>query len=331
MTRSLQTSLTRNKRSPYTKVEVLILKFASSDLDHDLRPEVDQIKAAFTSLNYDVRVLDIEMEYSWNHLKKDLECFLRVPSKNEETLQIVYYCGHGGHQPTSEQNQEATLVLSSHRRSKHAAFVWWANISDLIMESQSDTLVFLNCCDAGLAASSTKRDTDPSSKYRKTLIAAGGWNTKVHHHFFDPLCNILSRIARTGESISTETLKDKINRELLPHIRNKGGPPQAILHGFLRTSRRTIHFARLKNQSDPEQGPKRLQKNDQLIMENIWVREHQRIKQVMGREQKRRPQRVSGAFAEGLQTSWVQPPLNQTSWSSHTLVWEWLQGLPTRT
>jgi hypothetical protein len=73
-------------------VEVLILKFASDDLG--LETELKQVREAFESLNYKVRVVDIKMKDAWRHLEVDLNRFLQV-SENEETLHIVYYAGHG--------------------------------------------------------------------------------------------------------------------------------------------------------------------------------------------------------------------------------------------
>ncbi|KAL5420431.1 hypothetical protein PMIN04_006503 [Paraphaeosphaeria minitans] len=84
------------KRYKTYKIEVLILKFASSDLG-SLDYKVEQVTKDFQSLHYNVTLVDIEIEHSWYDLEKELKRFLHVrPSKDEETLQIVYYAGHGG-------------------------------------------------------------------------------------------------------------------------------------------------------------------------------------------------------------------------------------------
>ncbi|KAF2449945.1 hypothetical protein P171DRAFT_481001 [Karstenula rhodostoma CBS 690.94] len=225
--------------SVYTKVDVLILEFVLDNLG--LESQVKQVTAAFESLDYNVRVVNIKMENAWYHLKEDLESFLHVLSDNEETLQIIYYCGHGGMQKASKQNKQP--ILSDYDSSFN-----WSDMYQLIMNSASDTLVFLNCCHAGLAAHAIEENQGKASVFRKTLITMGGWGTKCANQYLQPLCNSLAEIAKTGKLMFVVILKDRISKGLLKHENfwKKRRPPQPILHEFIGVDGPSIRLVRLK-------------------------------------------------------------------------------------
>ena len=76
--------------TPFKRVKVLILTFEYTDLD--LNRETKSVVRAFKALGYKVKPLNISMDDPWMKLRPDLLQFLRW---QENTLQIIYYHGHG--------------------------------------------------------------------------------------------------------------------------------------------------------------------------------------------------------------------------------------------
>jgi hypothetical protein len=102
------------------------------------------------------------------------------------------------------------------------------------MEAQSDTLVILDCCEAGLAAVASQNEENTPSEYRKELIGACGWDTSTRNHMSPGLCQILEDvfIKENRVDMSTFSLVRRLNNNL---VKSKGrkGPPQAV-HYILR-------------------------------------------------------------------------------------------------
>ena len=79
----------------YKTVKVLILTFKFNDLK--LKAETKAVQDAFVNAGYVVdEPYEIEMDKSLEKLEKRLRNFLAYKNKDEDTLYIVYYHGHGG-------------------------------------------------------------------------------------------------------------------------------------------------------------------------------------------------------------------------------------------
>ena len=79
----------------YTTVKVLILTFKFNDLE--LEAETKGVEEAFVNAGYEVdKPYEIEMDNSLDKLKMRLRNFLPYNNKDEDTLYIIYYHGHGG-------------------------------------------------------------------------------------------------------------------------------------------------------------------------------------------------------------------------------------------
>ncbi|KAK6384364.1 hypothetical protein LTS17_001927 [Exophiala oligosperma] len=169
-------------RGSYTAVEVLLLTFQFTDLGRGLREETAQVKNTFQSLGYTVRRYNIKMRNSMPRLQTALETFLEGYKRNETTLLIIYYHGHGGpvennrfaflshnYPKSTYQLWNTVLDLFDNQmdeRPVHAnqflrqrenpyqriASIHWDQIYPDIMHAKYDTLIILDCCNAGLAA-----------------------------------------------------------------------------------------------------------------------------------------------------------------------------------
>ncbi|OAL17685.1 hypothetical protein AYO22_11400 [Fonsecaea multimorphosa] len=231
----------------YKKGEVLLLTFSFTDLDEiksnntksndwtfkSLKDETAGVKKAFEDWKYAVDSFDIPMEDSTKKLKDKLGRFkgVRVP--------------------------KVQRVCRPSRRTLFHDFVHWKDLSSLIMDAQFDTLVILDCCDAGLAALSSRKDRkaqekkykEPADKekmnYCKELVGACSWANTTENHMSPALCLALEHYKRPGNSISMATLvrymNDKLGDEYI-----KGNPvPQAVHYVLGPTKRRKIflqHF-----------------------------------------------------------------------------------------
>ncbi|KIX92371.1 uncharacterized protein Z520_11979 [Fonsecaea multimorphosa CBS 102226] len=251
-----------------------------------LKDETAGVKKAFEDWKYAVDSFDIPMEDSTKKLKDKLGRFLeKRTDRTKETLLVVYYHGHGGeigkgsfgftshNYPRNIGTLWETMLdifetqtdfekVSGYLRSKESYFqkeakVHWKDLSSLIMDAQFDTLVILDCCDAGLAALSSRKDRkaqekkykEPADKekmnYCKELVGACSWANTTENHMSPALCLALEHYKRPGNSISMATLvrymNDKLGDEYI-----KGNPvPQAVHYVLGPTKRRKIflqHF-----------------------------------------------------------------------------------------
>ncbi|KAF1951962.1 hypothetical protein CC80DRAFT_508321 [Byssothecium circinans] len=253
----------------YTIIKVLILFFEYNDLG--IAGETAKVEEAFDRLKYRVRTFEIPMVDSTTKLEERLNEFLEVKdeSKANSTLHIIYYDGHGGFDETEDgvkqsldffshnQPTEAHLLMKemtefwktepvlegekfhAHLKQRRSPFqpvamVSWPDISPTILKANSDTLIILDCCNAGLAAATSQKPealNDLLRKYpterRKELIGACGWEIETGYHLAPALCTVLkNRLPTGGSDMSTFTLVRDMNNELVG--KSKGSAPQAV-------------------------------------------------------------------------------------------------------
>jgi hypothetical protein len=151
------------------------------------------------------------------------------------------------------------------------------------MSAGYDTLVILDCCEAGLAAAEVIRiegaqqeqgggDDKPENSRgdnpapRKELIGACGWGNFTRSKMSPAMCNILKEELQPGSSISTFTLVNFMNSDLVEKYKGDRNVSQAV-HYMLRDGQRTqdgdriagkIILRRLKGQN--KEGAKREEK-----------------------------------------------------------------------
>lgn len=146
------------------------------------------------------------------------------------------------------------------------------------MHAKCDTLIILDCCDAGLAAVSAPQQgrwgsggsifsQEPVGRYRKELIGACSWGTTTQDRMSIAMCEALSSL-KGGGTLSVATLVRYMNNELLrvwvdsdmeEHV------PQAVHYLLARTMRNRIilgdisdiskDFSRLRRASWAHQNP----------------------------------------------------------------------------
>ena len=122
------------------------------------------------------------------------------------------------------------------------------------MDASGDTLIILDCCEAGLAAAGAihteeafenagdENNTDDSASHqevllpRKELIGACGWGNETMNHMSPAMCKTLSAL-KGRSSISTFTLVNSMNSRLVSDYKKERYVPQAV-HYVLRDTRR---------------------------------------------------------------------------------------------
>lgn len=92
-----QKSRRRDQSRQAREVNVLLLTFQYHDLGSVLDKETKDVKKAFERLNYNVSEETIEMRCSPEAIKEQINRFLQSRKRQpKETLDIIYYHGHGG-------------------------------------------------------------------------------------------------------------------------------------------------------------------------------------------------------------------------------------------
>lgn len=124
------------------------------------------------------------------------------------------------------------------KRFQPVAEIRWKEISNQIMQAKFDTLMILDCCNAGLAAASSQvgealNDPEQSpetvTNYRKELIGASSWGTDTKDRMSPALWNSLYNAIREGFlSISTPSLVRRMNNWLVTEIYGMYSPAQAV-------------------------------------------------------------------------------------------------------
>ena len=129
------------------------------------------------------------------------------------------------------------------------------------MDAPCDTLVILDCCNAGMAAVTSQQPSglndmqENPTDYRKELIGACGWGTDTFDHMCLALCNaIKTGLEKEHSSISTFTLVRLMNNYLVTRRREKH--PQAVHYILQRNSKDKMILPRLpksgKGGKDPQ-------------------------------------------------------------------------------
>lgn len=137
------------------------------------------------------------------------------------------------------------------------------------MRANCDTLVILDCCNAGLAAITDimlnqnldaevmRGCPDPSSPYRKELLAACSWSNNTWDRMSPSLCKVLTEAEDLWKDaggqrrhISVSTLVRLMNNELAREHRVLCGGrldevPQAVHYVLRRSKRRPITLEKL--------------------------------------------------------------------------------------
>ncbi|KAI0848006.1 hypothetical protein F5Y00DRAFT_239581 [Daldinia vernicosa] len=247
----------RRRESDDIRLGVLILQFSYVDLK-GLNQEAKQVKEAFESMGYLCEIYKIPNSDSQNKAEEKVRTFL---DGEGQELRIVYYHGHGGYPshstglefsshniPTGEgasrdakrfrdaiesalasknwKELEAIRDDPQYKRYDDVSCVQWDPIAKIIMESDHEVLVILDCCMAGGASLSLLKravkafDNKPrKSKAAKELIAATGWWSDTDKYMSPALCSALRKIGKDRKSIPElvlmidEELAEKTARE----------------------------------------------------------------------------------------------------------------------
>ncbi|POS71141.1 hypothetical protein DHEL01_v210465 [Diaporthe helianthi] len=100
----------------------------------------------------------------------------------------------------------------------------WAAINDTIMDAKVDTLIILDCCNAGLASALRLGDENDTHDFRKELLAACTWGNETYGHMSEALCNVLDTIE--GDAFGMSTVVRKMNSFLYDKFRRLNQHPQ---------------------------------------------------------------------------------------------------------
>jgi hypothetical protein len=131
------------------------------------------------------------------------------------------------------------------------ARIAWRDISGIIIDAHCDTLVILDCCNAGLAAVedlSGFGTDDLWHEYRKELVGACGWGLKTQNWMSPAMSEAMRDIPNGAMSMST--IVRRMNNILAQrYLRSRSGGddedyedhvPQAVHFVLRRTERDRI-------------------------------------------------------------------------------------------
>ncbi|KAJ4360869.1 uncharacterized protein N0V89_001436 [Didymosphaeria variabile] len=108
----------------YTRVNVLILAFAENDLS-DMKVEIQEVTSAFESFNYNVELIEMSGDNAWLGLQTILTTFFN--GANKDTLQIIYYSGHGYMSMRQQEDANDDNVPHEYRKVLITASGWGQN------------------------------------------------------------------------------------------------------------------------------------------------------------------------------------------------------------
>ncbi|KAK6342424.1 hypothetical protein TWF718_007825 [Orbilia javanica] len=216
--------VTKDAEEKYESVHVLLLSFEESDLD--LEFDLGGISHAFQRLGYTVRHYQIPTENSAVELDKELEDFFEVKDNDSHELRILYYNGHGG----VRGGVKLHFANSGSSRTKEPkSYIPWEGIANKVNQANCDTLVVLDCCDAGRGAT-RHLGNEVLSSYRKEIIGACAWNISTVDHMSPTLWTVLNDgLLDTEDSMSTVTLVQRMNDSLVK-INNERAPQAVHYH-----------------------------------------------------------------------------------------------------
>ncbi|KAK6330647.1 hypothetical protein TWF718_002844 [Orbilia javanica] len=119
--------------------------------------------------------------------------------------------------------------------------VGWKQVCGPILEAQKDVLVILDCCNAGMAATTMRRELDLNrrSQYRKELIGACSWRLATRNLMSKAMTSSLENTRSEGRrSISTLTLVSEMDQWLAIRMaEGNGQDPHQPLHSVIQTPR----------------------------------------------------------------------------------------------
>lgn len=75
------------------------------------------------------------------------------------------------------------------------------------MDATGDTLIILDCCNAGLASALRLGDENEFHNSRKELLAACTWGNKAYGDMSEALCEVLNNIGEDALGMSTVVRK----------------------------------------------------------------------------------------------------------------------------
>lgn len=125
------------------------------------------------------------------------------------------------------------------------------------MEIQYDTLVILDCCNAGLA-SAMGQDEEIHNTHRKELLAACTWGNETRDRMSPALCEALQSIGDGANGLSTlvRKMNNSLARQNITNAGESGFPyavPQAAHYVLGRTEVQRIILKNLREQTDEGQ------------------------------------------------------------------------------
>ncbi|KUJ18943.1 uncharacterized protein LY89DRAFT_667987 [Mollisia scopiformis] len=134
-----------NQTSRYNKVDVILLSWEEEDPKLPVSLEIQELADIFEFVyGYDVDRWLIPAKNCHNRLQGKILQFLAADEVNH--LKIVYYGGHG--RLTNHGQLAWTSFRDSHK--DRCPTIRWSGIQSTLEESQSDVLILLDCCAAGV-------------------------------------------------------------------------------------------------------------------------------------------------------------------------------------
>ena len=129
-------------RSKYARVEALLLSWADDDLG--VLEEVAKLEELLRSyFNFTAEAWRIPSDDAEDQLTRKILSFRKGKVSNQDLL-ILYYGGHAG-----GNSQECTWAA---RKASSSPRLNWHNVQPLLLGSQADILIILDCCFATLGA-----------------------------------------------------------------------------------------------------------------------------------------------------------------------------------
>ncbi|EPS45953.1 hypothetical protein H072_10 [Dactylellina haptotyla CBS 200.50] len=216
-------------------------------------------------------------------------------SKEEETQWDAYYQhikeSRYEHliQPTNSKCSECT-VYEENFLNFHALYqnpvitVRWEKIYKPIVDALTNILVILDCCNAGLAASTMNKmiQYGAISEYRKELIGACGWGNKTQDLMSEAMISCLNK--HLGDeacmSISSTTLVTEMDNWLATKLRSKSkkNPAQAVYCLIQRVlhnpNRSTVNILPMKPKTEDLLDQNHKYKKDELMKPGTGSTKH---------------------------------------------------------
>ncbi|TVY81197.1 hypothetical protein LSUE1_G005163 [Lachnellula suecica] len=162
--RNLQTAVKsiypNRKRSRYTNVWVLILKWKTEDPDLPVTIEIEELcRVLGETYHYDIELFEIPDQKSHATVSKKINTFVDINGDSKSDLKIVYYAGHSRLSKTRDLIW-SRQVLAFFRSGKYTLWqdkenpqhstVTWTGIQHALEQAESDVLILLDSCESGV-------------------------------------------------------------------------------------------------------------------------------------------------------------------------------------